>query len=559
MNRSKQEQRWKEENQVPNEAIDDLSPLVSNFTKKTENYAMNEQSHGSKLHVVPPPTNGTGNDVDPHRATSPLTPYSEVENSFRSVSFSTEKCSSDRARGRTISTDSKNSSKRSCFDYTTTQRYVGTIVPKKGWLFIGRKHLRARYVVLSGQRLKYNSEPGKRPKGFGTVTSLTAWDGHPFGLQFQLEGATVLNGYAKTQEEQTAWIDYFDQQLNTIVSRNGPRSSSRFSICDTPKGTAPTLLHEGLLHLQGRTVTSWKRKYFSLASNAQIVCRDGTDSSAPVITSGYATSVVFADCHKNAFEILLDGGRSLIVYSETYENMMIWFVAIQGVVDANSSLPQTSEAVRQCHLKTPLSNHSGWMYKKSGLFHQWKIHFFTLHGNEIAYSKDTNSPALTCEKISEVHQSRNRVNGLDLTLESGQILRVQTETYGSARIWKNAISRALYTQSRISLNGYLASRRKRNLPILFAGWLTRHVGTKKLRQFCVFEDGLFGFADDVDHMLHEYGTIADVGSSIDMTFGLNVTFEDAESLKLEADSLEDVQNWYKCFKAVSRRSSIFQS
>ncbi|KAG1703833.1 hypothetical protein DVH05_006842 [Phytophthora capsici] len=69
-------------------------------------------------------------------------------------------------------------------------------------------------------------------------------------------------------------------------------------------------------------------------------------------------------------------------------------------------------SVKSCYVQTALSNHAGWLYKQTGIFKGWKRLYFTLHGVELAYAKDTNSETVLSDKAHSVEEWEGHANGL---------------------------------------------------------------------------------------------------------------------------------------------------
>lgn len=438
-------------------------------------------------------------------------------------------------------------SRGSCFE--TRRAATVAVVPYSGWLYIQSntlKQWKKHYAVLSGVDFKYSKGVGQPPKGFGTVRSIQPWNGKNHGLLLVLASGKHLPVYCQNAGEVENWTRAFQKSLDKLQNLSG-HSKTAYTMTATEH-------HEGYMYLQDSRSGTWRPLYFVARIDGYIECKVTEDSSTvDSRNSGYVKSVSFADVHPNGLAIQLDSGASMLVYTETYDERMLWYAAMSSGALANDRTPHTGTAssVKSTYVQTARANHAGWLFMQSGVFKSWKRLYFTLHGAEVSFSKDTNSPVVLCDKVRAAEDWPGKPNGLEIRLKSGRVWRVYADSYDSAKRWRTLMQSAIrQNNGEFNVKRYLASRKRKGLSPVYGGWLTsiKDNGTK-LRQFYVVDGNVLGDASEVDHQLQPIGRVVEVHASRDVSCGLVVTFLNGSRLKLAVDSIDSYKAWYDVLKA----------
>ncbi|CAH0478604.1 unnamed protein product [Peronospora belbahrii] len=438
--------------------------------------------------------------------------------------------------------------KDTCPSYFENRRTSNAaVVPHAGWVCIQHGAFRSwkrYYAVLSGTEFKYSKGVGQTPKGYGLLMSVKEVEDLRYGLQLEFGDGSTLQIRCLNDQDNKEWLSSMERAIernHTLNSRS--KTSYRLTACEQ---------HEGHLFKQEKN-KAWKRYFFVVRVDGYIECRDGEHGTADRKCSGYIKTVSFADCHANGLAIQLSTDMSMVCYAESYDEQMLWYGAISAAASANGKIVQLITSVKSCYIQTALANHAGWLYKQAGLFKGWKRLYFTLHGIELAYAKDTNSATVLSDKAHTVEEWEGHANGLLIRLKSGRVWKVHAETYETAKRWRSVISSACRHAETFNIKKYLNSRRRKKLRPVFGGWLTEVKKGSRLRRFYVMDGSSLGVANDVDNQLESLGNVVDVGSTRDLACGMVFTLADGNKVKVNCDSLADSRCWYECLKFSLRR------
>ncbi|CAI5743593.1 unnamed protein product [Peronospora destructor] len=426
----------------------------------------------------------------------------------------------------------------SCFD--DRRASSAAIVPHAGWVYIQRGAFRSWkrcYAVLSGTEFKYSKGVGQSPKGYGLLMSVQRMENPPFGLQLEFGDGSTLQIRCSSDHDNEQWLKSMEKAIERNQNLNS-RSKTSYTLTASEQ-------HEGYLFKQEKN-KSWKRYFFVVRIDGYIECRDGEHGTPDRKCSGYIKAVSFADCHANGLAIQLSTDMCMVCYADSYDDQMLWYGAISAAASANGKVVQLTTSVKSCYVQTALSNYAGWLYKQAGIFKGWKRLYFTLHGAELAYAKDTNSEIVLSDKVHTVEEWEGHANGLLIRLKSGRVWKVHAETYETAKRWRSVISSACRHAETFNLKKYLNSRRRKKLRPVFGGWLTEVKKGSRLRRFYVMDGSSLGVANDVDNQLERLGIVVDVGSTRDLECGMAFTLSNGNKVKVNCDSLADSRCWYEC-------------
>ncbi|KAL7692444.1 putative pleckstrin domain, PH-like domain superfamily [Plasmopara halstedii] len=423
----------------------------------------------------------------------------------------------------------------SCFDSRRASN--AAYVPYSSWIYIQHGKLKAwkRYfAVLSGMEFKYSKGAGHSPKGFGLLTAVRRAHDIRYGLWLELDGDTSLLIRCSNVDEFEQWQNAAEKAIERLNSQN----MTSYTLSASER-------HEGYLFKQEKNKT-WKRCFFVVGTDGYIECRDSEQDQPDRKCSGYIKAVSFADCHANGLAIQLSAGVSLVCYADSYDDQMLWYGAISAAANANGKTAQAKTSVKSCYVETAVSNHAGWLYKQGGILKTWKHLYFTLHGTELAFAKDTNSETVLCDYAVSVDEWSGHANGLSIRLISGRVWKVYAESYETAKRWRSVIRSACRAAESFNLKKYLTSRRRKKLKPVYGGWLTEVRKNFRLRRFYVIDGTTLGVANDVDNQLRPLGHVVDVGSTRDLECGMVFTLANGTTVKVICDSLADSKCWYEC-------------
>ncbi|KAG7384185.1 hypothetical protein PHYPSEUDO_002873 [Phytophthora pseudosyringae] len=426
----------------------------------------------------------------------------------------------------------------SCFDNRRASN--AAFVPHSGWVFIQHgafKSWKRYYAVLSGMEFKFSKGVGQSPKGFGLLISVHRIEDLRCGLLLEFGDGSTLQIRCPSEKEYEQWLQAMEKAIERNQNLNS-QSKTSYTLTASEQ-------HEGYLFKQEKN-KAWKRCFFVVRIDGYIECRDNQHGAADRKCSGYIKAVSFADCHANGLAIQLSTDVSMVCYADSYDEQMLWYGAISAAAAANGKTAQPKTSVKSCYVQTALSNHAGWLYKQAGIFKGWKRLYFTLHGVELAYAKDTNSATVLCDKAHSVEEWEGHANGLLIRLMSGRVWKIHAESYETAKRWRSVISSACRHAETFTLKKYLNSRRRKKLRPVFGGWLTEVRKGSRLRRFFVMDGATLGAANDVDNQLERLGTVVDVGSTRDLECGIVFTLANGNKLKVNCDSLADSRCWYEC-------------
>ncbi|RLN64609.1 hypothetical protein BBP00_00003364 [Phytophthora kernoviae] len=481
-----------------------------------------------------------------HRGYSHLAPEKAGSN-IREPRVSDPYLSSSR-RGQSSSNNGNHQGDRpSCFDNRRASN--AAFVPHAGWVFIQRgafKTWKRHYAVLSGLEFKYSKGVGHSPKGFGSLLAVQRIEDLVYGLLVEFGDGTTLQIRCPSQIDYDQWLQAMEKAVERSQNFN-TQSKTSYTLTASEQ-------HEGYLFKQEKNNT-WKRCFFVVRIDGYIECRESDHGSADRKSSGYIKSVTFADSHANGLAIQLSTDVSMVCYADSYDEQMLWYGAIAAAANANGKTAQPKTSVKSSYVQTALSNHAGWLYKQAGIFKAWKRLYFTLHGLELAYAKDTNSEIVLCDKAHSVEEWDGHTNGLLIRLKSGRIWKVHAESYETAKRWRSVISSACRHADKFNLKKYLNSRRRKKLAPVYGGWLTEVEKGNRFRRFYVMDGTTLGVANDVDNQLERLGIVVDVGSTRDLECGMVFTLSNGSKIKVNCDSLADSRccethpredDWRKC-------------
>lgn len=434
----------------------------------------------------------------------------------------------------------------SCFEKASN----AAVVPHAGWLYVQHGALNSwkrYYAVLSGLDFKYCKNVGQPPKGFGVIQAVDPWPDVPFGLTISFAAQKPLNVYCEGENEYKEWVEMTTKALE--------RSDTTHSHSKTSY-TVTAGQHEGYLYKQERN-KQWKLYYFVVRIDGYLQCQESETNSAKIASSsGFIRSVSYDNVREHSLSIQLDAGRSLFVYADSYDDKMFWYGAMSTAASASGQASRTTSSVKSPYIQAAWPNHSGWLYKQKGFFKSWKRMFFTLHGKEFSCSPDTNSLLDVCDRMHSVEEWDGKPNGLMIRMKSGRIWKVYAESFESAKHWRTVITNTIRHGEHESIEKYVARRKKRNLPCVFAGWLTKgQRNGPPLRQFYVIDGSTIGYANDVDHQLQSLGEVIEVGASKDLNCGIVITLSNGQTMKVAADSISAQKSWYIVLHAACQRRS----
>ncbi|KAE9140240.1 hypothetical protein PF010_g261 [Phytophthora fragariae] len=529
-------QRGKEQEEEPSQAetVDDAGQddAVMGLPISTGNYvAYLAGEQGSGLKQAGHRNRGYSN-LAPEKEPRVSDPYlsSSRRGKSRSDSFTTAPSNNNN--------NNKADSRPSCFDNRRASN--AAFVPHAGWVFIRRgafKTWKRYYAVLSGTEFKYSKGVGQSPKGFGLLSAAKRMEDLRYGILLEFGDGGTLQIRCPGENEYEQWLEFMEKTIERNQTIN-TQSKTSYTLTASEQ-------HEGYLFKQEKN-KAWKRCFFVVRIDGYIECRDHEHGAADRKFSGYIKAVSFADSHANGLAIQLRTDASMVCYADSYDEQMLWYGAISAAACANGKTAQPKTLVKSCYVQTALSNHAGWLYKQAGLFKGWKRLYFTLHGLELAYAKDTNSETVLCDKAHSVEEWEGHANGLLIRLMSGRVWKVHAESYETAKRWRSVISSACRHAETFTLKKYLNSRRRKKLRPVFGGWLTEVSKGCRLRRFYVIDGSTLGVANDVDNQLERLGTVVDVGSTRDLECGMVFTLANGNKLKVNCDSLADSRCWYEC-------------
>lgn len=427
----------------------------------------------------------------------------------------------------------------SCFDNRRMSNAAS--VYHAGWVLIqgtAFKSWKRFYAVLSGIEFKYSKGAGQPAKGFGNVKAARRWNGLQFGILLEFADDAQLHVRCESEAEYEQWMGLLEKAIERNQTMNS-QSKTSYTLTASEQ-------HEGYLFRMDKNKV-WKRSYFVVRIDGYIECRDREHGTVDRKSSGYIKAVSFADNHANGLAIEIDSGTPIVCYADTYDEQMMWYAAIASAASTNSkTAPQPAGTIKSTYVHTAVTNHAGWLFKQTGLFKSWKRMYFTLHGLELACAKDTNSEVTVCDVAHSVEDWDGHPNGLQIRLKSGRSWKVHAESYESAKRWRSVISSACRHGDGFNMKKYLASRKRKKLPPVFGGWLTKIEKSSKLRQFYVIDGSTLGFANDIDNELQRLGTVVDVGASRDLDCGVVITLSNGTKIKAACDSLQSSRMWYEC-------------
>nr|CCA14960.1 conserved hypothetical protein [Albugo laibachii Nc14] len=486
-----------------------------------------------------------------------------------------------------VNTDSNSlkavGSSRRRFSSFNTQRAQNGIVPCSGWLTIAIGSSRSRwkqyYVVLSGLELRYSKKPGHTPEAIGMLKCIKTWDQETHGLVFEA-GTFTLNACCKSGGQVQKWLKAIEEAMDREKRIAASDTTTAYSFRNSNKS------HEGILnrYSPSKTITKrshqWKKCIFHIRQgDGYLSCRELPQDAEPASLqraksaslsslsdgaideecSGYVTGITIAEGFDFGLGIELEN-VSVLVQAESYDDYMLWYTAISAAISSldRSVHPGGITSIRSSFIDSFCPNYSGWMYKQVGILRQWKLQYFTLHGGEIGYARDSTSRLSHCEKVISVSNWDDKLHGLRIKLQSGRIWRVYLESYQSASHWRKILTDAASQDySQAQLKRYIATRKRHNESIIYAGWLSLSEPGREPeqhRRFYVLEQGIVGCADDVNHQLSPIGMVVDITASRDQEFGILVTFANRKKLLLIADSVDSTRAWFECLKQCIPRS-----
>lgn len=451
---------------------------------------------------------------------------------------SSSRCGTSSPNSTPLNGNKRNDSCTSCFD--TRRASNAAYVPYSSWVYIQHgafKSWKRFYAVLSGLEFKFSKGAGHSLKGFGQLAAVRRMDALRYGLLLELGDGSTIQIRCPGEKEFEQWLDATEKAIE--------RHQHQTSQSKTSYTLTATEQHDGYLFKQEKN-KAWKRFFFIVRTDGYIECRDHEQGAADRKHSGYIKAVSFADCHSNGLAIQLSTDVSMVCYADSYDEQMLWYGAISAAAAANGKTAEAKTTVKSCYVEMAILNHAGWLFKQAGLFKGWKRLYFTLHGIELAYAKDTNSEILVCDKVQSVDEWEGHANGLLIRLISGRVWKIHADSYETAKRWRSVIRSACRHAETFSLKKYLTGRRRKKLRPVFGGWLTEVRKDFSLRRFFVVDGVILGVANDVDNQLCRLGNVVEVGSTRDLERGIVFTFSNGTTLKVNCDSLADSRYWYEC-------------
>ncbi|CEG48763.1 3hydroxyisobutyryl hydrolase [Plasmopara halstedii] len=249
----------------------------------------------------------------------------------------------------------------------------------------------------------------------------------------------------------------------------------------------------GWVYKQGSIVKSWKKRYMVLSGRqltyydtAKVDQKVKPKGSCQVITVELSTDI------QNGLLVHGRGGRVLKLYTASAEATSAWYNMILdatkaapqqfmaappdrfSTLSASASKPADDELELLDHLESlSLSEdgseqvtHSGWLKKEGARVKSWRRRFFVLRGNSLSYfnSEDTGAIAKGSGDVRAVEVNTIN-NGLDISFDTGRVLRVTAKNSKEMELWLCKLSDAIEAANR-EINDVRQSLAVRNsLPI----------------------------------------------------------------------------------------------
>ncbi|OQR87591.1 hypothetical protein ACHHYP_08466 [Achlya hypogyna] len=279
----------------------------------------------------------------------------------------------------------------------------------RGWLYKEGQHFKSwkrRYFVLVGDKLEYFARQGENPKGEGRVVRVTLDMNKPLGLLVQLNHR-VLRVAAETPDAQLRWFTAFTSAIEQAAR------------------PSPTVHHRGYLLKKGRTVKTWRRRFFTLHGINQLTyCEADGDPPKGI---GKVVDVCVNTKRPFCLYVHLECGRRLSVAGDDQEDIDAWFRHLSAVAVA------APEAATSAGL-------SGWLQKEGSSRKNWARRFVTLNGRVLVYRKSIDSAPCGQGFVTHAAPSDCRPFAIDVRFAAGRLLRVAANSERSCAQWLAALT-----------------------------------------------------------------------------------------------------------------------
>ncbi|KAF1332549.1 Dynein light chain, partial [Globisporangium splendens] len=461
----------------------------------------------------------------------------------------------------------------------------GTVaVTMQGWLFKEGQNFKTwkkRFMTLEGRVIKYHARANEAPLGEAHINDYNINPGRPFALDIFSENNRIFRIAAESFADIEAW----DQAIGKVIGKP-PCFGDPYADQKTPflgETFNDTNMCEGWLYKRGQRSTAWKKRFFTL-NGFQLQYQDSPGENPK--GEGSVVDIQLGEEGTYSMEIQLDTGRILSVTADSQDQVDMWVDAICAVLEkdpatvevvsagarpstagggilrrglsmgarSNSVLLQSATVASGSDSGT---RKTGWLNKQGQRMKSWKRRFFVVEGSTITYFEQVHEEPKGTGVIQQVAVNPGFPNCIDISLTTGRVLRVSTESPEEIRPWFVFLSELTENGSsstRSSLSGSSSYERQSSIDTMSEpgkGWLMKKGKNFKTwkRRYFVLDGKKLSYSSGIGENPLGCGLVSYVTLGNERPFCIDVRFQNGRILNVAASSEAEMIAWCKVLQS----------
>ncbi|OQS06604.1 hypothetical protein THRCLA_01357, partial [Thraustotheca clavata] len=407
-------------------------------------------------------------------------------------------------------------------------RYSGYLF-KKGQ---NVKSWRRRYFVLMGfNQLGYSDKEGDAPKGYDKAVDVCVNAKKPFCIYIHMESGRRMSVAAESQAEIDKWYSILSQVAAAVA-----QSESRPQSQDNDEERSIHTNHKGWLQKEGKTLKTWKRRYFTLHGRLLVYRKAITTDP---IGQGFVTSYTEGVGRAFAIDIHFETGRVLRVAANSERDRNQWMAALSTSMKSKVDLVKPTDAVslrsNAITLQPPNqepANVEGWM--------EWENArtYFVLENAELGFYANKGGLRLGRGTFKDMRVENFRDFIMTIVFQDAKPIRVKAESGGDLNMWRNAFTALLQAAKKPVVRGAKGYLMKEG----------KNVKSWKRRYFLLKGRNISYFKSEAMDNELGGGLLVHVKANPSKELSLILILENGRLLVVAAHSDNEFVLWFKAFK-----------
>ncbi|RHY27216.1 hypothetical protein DYB32_006946 [Aphanomyces invadans] len=324
-------------------------------------------------------------------------------------------------------------------------RYAGYL-HKKG---SNIKTWHRRWFMLTGlNQLGYCDKEGETPKGYGKVIDVCVNHKRAHCLYVHLDSGRRLSVAADSQNDIDGWYQVLSK-VAAAVAQNQQQQRSSAPDATNEQSLGKHTSHSGWLQKEGKSIKSWKRRYFTLHDRMLVYHKDMEGGNA--VGQGIVSAVTEGMSRPFSIDVHFETGRVLRVAANSERDRAAWMAALNRGIQARRvestgvhegvSLGSSSSASTEFGSTATIGPMEGWL--------EWEgaRTFFTLtSGRDFKWFANPNGLVLGKGTLKDMRVENFRDFIMHIVFTNATPIRVKAESSEELNAWRHAITMAMKGQ-----------------------------------------------------------------------------------------------------------------